>query len=144
MHSELLKKVYPPSVEFKFNINKTRSDRVQVAWTTAIQECKHKLTKALLDDLFHKYSLVKQQIESDFQQLHQILNSAQLEEIKDSLNTRCSRLAPTYTNKAKRQFEKPSTPRGQPKRRKIVPKSSKGRNQDDMQRFMLQLKKMLK
>ena len=79
MHSELLKKVYPPSVEFKFNINKTKSDKVQEAWATIIQECKQKLTKALLDDLFHKYSLVKQQIESDFQQLHQIVNSIQLQ-----------------------------------------------------------------
>ena len=144
MHSEMLKKIYPPSVEFKFNINKTRSDKVQVAWSTIIEECKQKLTKTLLDDLFAKYTQVKQSIESDFQQLHEILSISQLQEIKDSLNSRCSKLAPTYTAKAKRQFDKPSGPRGQPKRRKVTPKSNKGGKQDDMQKFMFQLKKLLK
>ena len=30
IHSELLKNIFPPSVEFRFNINKSRSDTVQL------------------------------------------------------------------------------------------------------------------
>ena len=88
--------------------------------------------------------VVKQQIESDYKQLHQILNNTQLQEIKESLNGRCTRLAPTYSNKAKHQFERPTATKVQPKRRKVIPKNTKGRNQDELQKFMFQLKKLLK
>ena len=45
MHSELLKSVYPTCVQFKFNINSTRSKPVRKIWDQAIKECKEKRPK---------------------------------------------------------------------------------------------------
>ena len=73
IHCELLKKIYPPSVDFKFNINKSRSDKVQTSWKVILDECKQKLTKTLLDELFTKYSQVKDHIAKDYQTLGNIL-----------------------------------------------------------------------
>ena len=121
--------------------NKSMSEKVQAAWTFMINECKYKLSKTLLDDLFSKYSQVKQQIDTDFQQLDAILAGSQLQKIKQSLQTRCSKLAPTYTIKAKCLYERAQAPKGQqPKRRKVTPEQGKNRNQDELQRFMFQLK----
>ena len=47
MHSELLNNTFPPTVEFRFNVNKNRSDNVESAWSNIITECKQKLTKVL-------------------------------------------------------------------------------------------------
>ena len=126
MHSELLKNIYPPSVEFKFNVNKSRSDGVQKAWSTIINECKQKLTKVLLHDMFSKYSQVKDNISKDFLLLEDILTPTQLKEIKDSLQNRCTNIAPMYTLKAKRQYEtKRPNQEQQTKRRKVVPQRRK-------------------
>ena len=59
MHSELLKKRYPQTVEFKFNVNRNRDDKVRKAWTKIIEECKEKLTKAILDEMFEKTRALK-------------------------------------------------------------------------------------
>ena len=145
MHSELLKNIYPPSVEFKFNINKSRSEALQQSWSTIISEFKQKLTKVLLNDLFAKYSQVKDHIAKDFQLLEEILSPIQFKEIKDSLHSKCSKIAPTYSLKAKRQYEnrKPN-PDQLPKLRKVVPQRRKHDNEPDLQKFIAQLKKMLK
>ena len=145
MHGELLKKVYPPSVDFKFNINQSRSDKVQASWKVILDECKQKLTKTLLDELFTKYSQVKDHIAKDYQSLGNILTAVQLQKIRESLQTTCSRIAATYSKKAKRQYEPRQAPKGQPpKRRKITPNKGKGNTQAELQKFMVQLKKMLK
>ena len=86
------------------------STRVKVmefksAWSTIIKECKQKLTKVLLHDIFSKSSQVKDNISKDFLLLEEILTATQLKEIKDSLKIRCTNITPTYTLKAKRQYE---------------------------------------
>ena len=85
MRSELLKKVYPPTVEFKFNINKNRSEKVKQAWTQILDECKQRLTKALLDEMYERYATIKGHISQYFLKLQKILNSKQLQEIRDTL-----------------------------------------------------------
>ena len=82
MHSKLLKNIYPPSVEFKFNVNNSRSDGVQSAWSNIITECKQKLTKVLLNDMFCKYSQVKDNISKDFQLLEEKLTLHNLRKSK--------------------------------------------------------------
>ena len=83
MHSELLKGVFPTCVQFKFNINSTRSEVVRKTWDQTIRECKEKMTKALLNDMFTKYGTLKDQISKDYDQLALILNEDQIKEIKD-------------------------------------------------------------
>ena len=95
--------------------------------------------------MFSKYTKIKDNIAHDFQLLENILSPAQLTEIKDSLKAKCNNIAPTYTMKAKRQYEsrRPNTDK-QPKRRKMVPQRRKRDNEPDLQKFMAQLRKMLK
>ena len=146
MHSELLKNRYPQVVDFKFNVNRNRDDKVRTSWTKIIDECKQKLTKAILDEMFVKYSNIKGLINQDLTELEKILTSAQLQEIKGSLQKRSTGMAPVIAKKAKRQYEGPTTSKGNPNkgpRRKFVPASRKSKP-DNMQQFVLQLKKLLK
>ena len=59
MHTELLKTAHPACVEFNFNVSSNKSNSVRKSWELSIKECKERMTKAILDDLFVKYSSVK-------------------------------------------------------------------------------------
>ena len=107
MHTQLLKGVYPSSVQFKFNINTNRSDKVKKYWETIIRDCKHKLTTVLLDELFERYSNIKDAISTDYDELAKILNESQIMEIKDFLKKRDHGMAPILAQKNKRQYEPP-------------------------------------
>ena len=153
MHSELLKGIYPSCVQFKFNINSTRSEPIRKAWEKSIKECKERMTKALLDDLFVKYSTLKDAIGKDYDQLTRILTDTQVREIKDSLKKRDVGMAPMLELKTKRQFDPPKPLQKQQQRTVMVPKKrkapqQKGRPQNQNQNKQLQglvnqLKKML-
>ena len=150
MHSELLKGVFPTCVQFKFNINSTRSEAVRKTWDQTIRECKEKMTKALLNDMFTKYSTLKGQISRDYDQLALILNEDQIKEIKDSLRKRDVGMAPVLEHRTKRQYEPPK-PSNQRNRKFIAPKyrkqgqqrPRKQTNEQELQSFVKQLKKML-
>ena len=146
MHSELLKKRYPQTVEFKFNVNRNRDPKFRSTWIKIIDECKHKLTKAILDDMFDKYSNVKGSINQDLTELEKILTSTQLHEIKESLHKRSTGMAPVIAKKARRQYEVTQKPKGNfskgPKR-KFVP-ANRHNKPDNMQQFVQQLKKIVK
>ena len=146
MHSELLKKRYPQTVEFKFNVNRNRDPKVRSTWIKIIDEYKQKLTKAILDDMFDKYSNVKGSINQDLTELEKILTSTQLQEIKESLHKRSTGMAPVIAKKARRQYEVTQKPKGNfskgPKR-KFVPANRRNKP-DNMQQFVQQLKKLLK
>ena len=105
MHSEFLKKRYPQTVEFKFNVNRNRDEKVRHAWAVIIDKCKQKLTKALLDEMFEKYSNIKRLINQDLTELEKILTSKQLQEIKESLHKRSTGMAPVFAKKAKSQIQ---------------------------------------
>ena len=95
--------------------------------------------------MFSKYSQVKDNISKEFLLLEEILSPPQLKEIKDSLKFRCTNIAPTYTLKAKRQYEsKRPNQEQQTKRRKVVPQRRKKDREPELQKFITQLKKMLK
>ena len=151
MHSQLLKGIYPSCVQFKFNINSTRSEPVKKSWERCIKECKDRMTKALLDDLFVKYSSLKNSISKDYDQLSHILNETQIREIKDSLRKRDVGMAPILELKTKRQFE-PAKPQPRQKQRTVmVPRKrkmpqQKGRPQNQnkqLQGLVNQLRKIL-
>ena len=114
MHSELLKKLYPPTVEFRFNINKNRSEKVQQTWTQVLDKCKQRLNKALVDEMFEKYDALKGLISQDFLKLEKILNSKQLQEIKDSLQKWSSGMVPVRAMKAQCQYDAAAKPNKQP------------------------------
>ena len=118
MHSELLKGAYPACVQFKFNCSSNRSDKVRKAWEIIIKECKEKLTKVLLDDLFYKYSSTKESLMKDYDELAHLLEPNQVTEIKESLKKRDLGLAPLLAEKNKRQYEPPK-PR---ERRQVIAK----------------------
>ena len=144
MHSELLKHRYPQIVDFKFNVNRNRDDRVRTTWTQIIDDCKQKLTKAILDEMFVKYSNIKGLINQDLTELEKILTSTQLQEIKGSLQKRSTGMAPMIAKKARRQYEAPTTSKGTQNkgpRRKFVPATRRSKP-DNMQQFVLQLKKL--
>ena len=146
MHSELLKKRYLQTVEFKFNVNRNRDPKVRSAWIKIIDECKHKLTKAILDEMFDKYSSVKGLINQDLTELERILTSTQLQEVKESLQKRSTGMAPVIAKKARRQYEVTPNPKGNQNKgptRKFVPANRRNRP-DNMQQFVQQLKKLLK
>ena len=119
MHSELLKGVYPTCVQFKFNINSTRSEPVRKTCDQAMKECKEKMTKALLNDMFTKYGSLKDQIGKDYDQLALILDETQIREIKDSLRKRDVGMAPILEHKSGRQYEQPK-PQGRTRPRKFL------------------------
>ena len=84
--------------------------------------------------MFSKYLQVKDNISKDFQLLEETLTPPQLKEIKDSLKTRCTNMAPTYTLKAKRQYEsKKPNQEQQAKRRKVVPQKRKKDKEPELQ-----------
>ena len=119
MHSELLKCVYPTCVQFKFNISSTRSEPVRKTWDQAIKECKQKMTKALLNDMFTKYGSLKDQIGKDYDQLALILDEVQIKEIKDSLRKRDVGMAPILEHKSGLQYKQPK-PQARPRPRKFI------------------------
>ena len=122
---ELPKGIYPACVQLRFNINSTRSESVRKIWERCIKECKEKMIEALLDDLFVKYSTLRDSINSDYDQLTGILDEGQIREIKDSLKKRDVGIAPMLELKTKRQFEPPK-PQPRPKQRTVmVPKKRK-------------------
>ena len=88
---------------------------------------------ALLDELFEKYSSIKDAISTDYEQLTKIFNDNQIIEIKDFLKKRDKGMAPILAKRNKRQYE---APKGQerkpvaPKRRKTAPKPQKTRNEN--------------
>ena len=138
MHYEFLKKRYPQTVEFKFNINRNRDEKVRHAWTVIIDECKQKLTKALLDEMFEKYSSIKGLINQDLTELETILTSKQLHEIKESLHKRSTGMAPVIAKKAKRQYEVATNPKNwqsKAPKRKFVPANRRNKP-DNMQQFV--------
>ena len=151
MHSELLKGIYPSCVHFKFNINSTRSEPVRKTWEKCIKECKERMTKAILDDLFVKYSSLKESINKDYDQLTRILTESQVREIKDSLKKRDLGMAPMLVLKTKRQFEPPKPQPKQRQRMVMVPRKrkmpqQKGRPQNQNKQLLglvNQLKKIL-
>ena len=151
MHTELLKGVFPTCVQFRFNINSTRSDSVRKAWEGILKDCKERMTKALLNDMFTKYSALKEQINKDYDQLALLLTEQQIREIKDSLRKRDVGMAPTIEHRSKRQYEPPKTNNQQKKRKFIAPKyrkqaqnrSGKNNNGQQLQSFVNQLKKLL-
>ena len=150
MHSELVKGVFPTCVQFKFNINSTRSEAVRKAWDQTIRECKEKMTKALLNNMFAKYGTLKDQISKDYDHLALILNEDQIKEIKDSLRKRDVGMAPVLEHRTKRQYEPPK-PSNQKNRKFIAPKyrkqgqqrPRKQNNGQELHNFVNELKKML-
>ena len=148
MHSELLKGVFPTCVQFKFNINSTRSE--VKTWDQTIRECIEKMTKALLNDMFTKYGTLKDQISKHYDQLALILNVDQIKEIKDSLRKRDVGMAPVLEHRTKHQYEPPKIS-NQRNRKFIAPKyrkqgqqrPRKQTNEQELQSFVKQLKKML-
>ena len=72
-----------------------------------IKDCKEKLTKVLLDDLFHKYSSTKESLMKDYDELACLLEPNQVTEIKESLKKRDLGLAPLLAEKSKHQYEPP-------------------------------------
>ena len=149
MHGELLKGVFPTCVQFKFNMNSTRSEPVKESWEQAIKECKEKMTKALLNDMFTKYGTLKEQIGRDYDQLTMILDENQIKEIKDSLKKRDAGMAPMLEQKATRQYEPPK-PQGKQRPRKFIqpksrrqgqPKFRKQNQGGELQNFVKQLRK---
>ena len=150
MHTELLKGAYPACVQFRFNTSSNKSDSVRKIWELSLKECKEKMTKALLDDLFVKYSSVKNIIMKDYDKLSKILSPNQIMEIKDSLRKRDQGMAPMLAERSKRQYE-PPRPRERKqvvtKRRKPAPKPKKhpkNSNNNQIQQFVTQLRKLLK
>ena len=153
MHSELLKGIYPSCVQFKFNINSTRSEPIRNSWEKSIKECKERMTKALLDDLFVKYSNLKDSINKDYDHLSRILTETQVREIKESLKKRDVGMAPMLELKTKRQFDPPKPQQKRQQRAIMVPRKrrapqQKGRpqNQHQNQKFqglVNQLRKIL-
>ena len=111
-------------------------------------DCKHKLTTALLDELFERYSSIKDAISTDYDQLARILNENQIIEIKDFLKKREQGMAPMLAQRNKRQYEAPKRQEKKsvaPKRRKTAAKPQKKRNENNqIKQFVLQLKKLLK
>ena len=147
LHTEFLKiKMYPPAVEFKFNNNKNRSEKVQNTWTQALNQWKQKMTKALLDEMFERYSNIKGLISHDFLELEKVLDSKQLQEIRDSLQQRSTNIAPVVSMKAKRQYEATTKSNKQPsgKRRKLVPANKRRKADNNLQQFVQQLKTVKK
>ena len=130
MHSHLLKRVYPSSVQFKFNINNNRSDKVKKQWNFLLNDCKSRMTKVLLDELFEKYSLIKDTINTDYDELSKILDNQQIIEIKDFLKKRDQGMAPILVQRNKHQYEPPTKPERKtiaPKHRKLIPKPQQER-----------------
>ena len=124
MHGELLKKVYPSIVEFKFNFNRNRNEKIKQAWSLIIDECKQRLTKALLDEMVERYSTIKNLISQDFVELEKILSNQQLQEIRESLQKRTTGMAPLIAMRTQRQYVAVTKqPNKQPpvKKRKFVP-----------------------
>ena len=131
MHSELLKGVYPTCVQFKFNINSTRSEKVRKTWDQAIKECKENMTKALLNDIFTKYESLKDQIGKDYDQLALILD-----EVKDSLRKRDVGMAPILEHRSGRQYEQPK-PQVRPRPRKFIKPESRRKGQQRSKNRMM-------
>ena len=96
------------------------------------------------------YSSVKNAIMKDYDKLTKHLNQNQIMEIKDSLRKRDQGMAPMLAERSKRQY-KPPRPRERKqvtaKRRKPAPKPNKQpkkSNNNQIQQFVTQLRKLLK
>ena len=72
------------------------------AWEIIIKYCKKRLTKVLLDDLFHKYSSTKESLMKDYDELACLLEPNQVTETKESLKKRDLGLAPLLAEKMPR------------------------------------------
>ena len=99
MEGRLAKNQYPTSVDFKFNINSTRSPKLKDHWSRIIRRCKSELTTTLID--VQAYSRTKASIAKDLTELDTLLTKEQFQEIKDSLLDKFQQMAPFQIDKTR-------------------------------------------
>ena len=104
MEGRLAKNQYPTIVDFKFNINSTRSPKLKDDWSRIIRRCKFELTTTLIDDLQAAYSRTKASIAKDLTELDTLLTKEQFKEIKDSLLDKFQQMAPMQMERTHKQF----------------------------------------
>ena len=149
MEGRLAKNQYPSSVDFKFNINSTRSPKLKDTWTKTIRRCKFELTTSLIDDLQATYSRTKAAIAKDLSELESYLTKEQFQEIKNSLLDKFQQLAPIQMDKKEKQFSNKNAPKRRPNqapRRSQNQGSYQRRKRDDpkMDKLLNTLKALLK
>ena len=148
MEGRLAKNQYPTSVDFKFNINSTRSPKLKDHWSRIIRRCKSELTTTLIDDLQAAYSRTKASIAKDLTELDTLLTKEQSQEIKDSLLDKFQQMAPIQIDKTQKQFadKQPKKRFNQAPRRRQnqAPNQRRQRNDPKMDKLLSTLKALLK
>ena len=104
---------------FRCTPPQSESQEFKTKWTKIVSSCKRELSLLWVDQLNHKYSMVKTSLQAEMAELQKILSLEQFTEIKNSLDSKYKNAAKTKVSKKLTAKENNPPPY---KRRKAQPR----------------------
>ena len=107
---------YPNQANFRCTYPPNRDETFKKSWQQIIKKCKEDLTFLVIQDLNQKYQETKADIQSNLDQLNNVLNQQQFQETKKFLDDRYKAAMPAAMNRASGKFNRRFNPRSKPTR----------------------------
>ena len=110
---------------FRCSPPQSENQDFKTKWTKIVRSCKRELTLLWVEQLNHKYSVVKTSLQAELAELQKILSTEQFSEIKNSLDSKYKDAAKTKVTK--KLLSKENNP-PQNKRRRAQPRRKQQRS----------------
>ena len=125
MKNQLKEGNFTSICNFRCSPPQSENQDFKTKWTKIVSSCKRELTLLWVEQLNHKYSVVKTSLQAELAELQKILSTEQFSEIKNSLDSKYKDAAKTKVTK--KLLSKENNP-PQNKRRRAQPRRKQQRS----------------